>query len=76
MLFRSPNPATDFVTIESATAIYEIRIMDETGRVVSDHQLSNGATHLQLDVNAFAQGYYSVIIATAAGPAVLEFVRE
>lgn len=58
-----PNPANDFVTIESNEGIKEIRIFDELGREIESYApKSDGNTSYKVQLKHYAKGVYSVHI--------------
>ena len=54
-----PNPANDFVHIESGLLLEEVSIIDLTGRVVLFLEMN--AERTQLDLSNLSSGYYSII---------------
>ncbi len=60
-----PNPAKDFVNIETASQMRHIRLYDVSGREVSDYAVDSKQIHL--DVSQLQQGIYFLRIKTENG---------
>jgi hypothetical protein len=60
-----PNPATNLVNIESASPISSIRIINYTGQVVYNQNVSG--SNVQVNTGDFPAGVYFVNIRTAEG---------
>jgi predicted ATP-grasp superfamily ATP-dependent carboligase len=57
-----PNPATDFITIQSDKYIKSVHIYDYSGKLVRVIELN--ALQTIVSVNDLAKGFYSFIITT------------
>ena len=60
-----PNPASDRVTVESASIIFSIEIMDLTGRKVHERRISSEKAVIPL--NNFSPGIYLLKVQTENG---------
>ena len=63
MLF--PNPATDSVTITTATYQSMVKVIDVTGKLIYSTLINNQGS---IDTSAFANGVYFVQISTENQP--------
>jgi hypothetical protein len=76
-----PNPANDNLTLtfsSETTGLMEVRLLDQTGRVVSNERLNAtvGANNHQLDVSRFASGIYQLQLVRGAQQASFKVVIE
>ncbi len=62
-----PNPATNQVSVRSATPVGMVRIVSIMGATMLEYN-ANGLQEISLDLNGFATGIYTVQIETANGP--------
>lgn len=65
-----PNPTKDICTIQAASEVLEVLVIDLNGRVVLR------ASSAQLDIGALPRGMYSVHVTTADGSFTEKVVRE
>lgn len=72
-----PNPATDYLNIESLNNNEEIqiRIIDVSGKEVLANRISNSRITL-LDVSCLERGFYILLISNSAGVSVQDIVIE
>jgi hypothetical protein len=70
-----PNPASDAVTIENASAILGIKAYSVTGALVLSKPVSNQSS-VTLNVASLPAGTYIVRVATSAGITVQRFVKR
>jgi hypothetical protein len=70
-----PNPATDVVTIENASAITGIKVYSVTGSLVLYQSVSD-VSSVTLNVASLPAGTYIVRVATAAGITVQRFIKR
>ena len=63
-----PNPAKETLNIVSATSISEIRLINIAGQVVYSQRVNNN--NLQLSVEKFESGFYTLQITTSNGISV------
>ncbi len=56
-----PVPAVDIITVEATEMMQQIRIMDISGKIVSDHVVHNLVEHLNVN-NLFPGHYYMQVI--------------
>jgi hypothetical protein len=69
----SPNPCTDFITVNSNTN-YIIDVMDITGRTLQSLQLSNGK--ISVDMSSYPCGIYIIRLNYEGNTAVRKIVKE
>ncbi|MCR4828570.1 MAG: T9SS type A sorting domain-containing protein [Bacteroidales bacterium] len=69
-----PNPATREVRIAAATAIRQVTVYDATGRQVA--LLHPDSAEVTLNVERWAAGTYTLLIATDEGTATRKLVRN
>lgn len=69
-----PNPANDFINIQSKTgsAILNVEIVDARGQVVSNSPVNGN----QLSVSELADGVYFVRVTSEEGVAVMQFLKR
>ena len=60
-----PNPITDIFTVESASEIKTIRVMDFQGQIVKTIQASGN--NAKIDINALSKGMYLLQVVDATG---------
>ena len=60
----APNPAQDFIAIQSQMAYsdYKIELIDELGKVIANSVIVNGSTLSVIDVQTVYSGTYFVKI--------------
>jgi PKD repeat protein len=61
----NPNPAKDFVVIQSENTLQSIQIMSLTGEEVAEHMVNDNTVHIK--TSAFSPGLYLVRIETDKG---------
>ncbi len=66
-----PNPATEYLTIESSEALREVNVIDVAGRTV----MSLGATQT-INVSGLASGVYMLRVVSDNGVGMQKFVKE
>ncbi len=71
-----PNPATDRLTIRSASNWQSLRLIDVTGREVRTLENSGTSRQISLDVSALTSGFYSVVVMTDAGSLSRQWMKQ
>lgn len=69
-----PNPAREFVFLESTEILEEYCMTDLNGRVVDNGKPMN--TKARIAVDALPPGYYQLLVRTGKGLQVLRFAIE
>ncbi|MFO8128442.1 MAG: T9SS type A sorting domain-containing protein [Bacteroidales bacterium] len=69
-----PNPANDYVTVEAASAIKQVRVFNYVGQVV-EHKVA-GASIFNLNTSAYKAGIYFIQVETAEGTSTQKVVIE
>jgi hypothetical protein len=72
----SPNPAKDYLSIETTAAVSEqmdISVTDMFGKVISRATMPKGGNTINLDLSAFAAGTYMVRMVSGTVVAVEKF---
>lgn len=69
-----PNPARDFVEIQTQNIAIDVQVLDALGRVVCTQPCDS--RKVQLDVANWSVGSYQVIVTTAAGQESTTFVKQ
>ena len=60
-----PNPANDFVTIESYRELGDIIIKDITGKII--YQFATNNKNIQINTSQLTEGYYFIVISNQEG---------
>lgn len=71
-----PNPATDRLTIRTASNWQSLRLIDVTGREVRTLENSGTSRQISLDVSALTSGFYSVVVMTDAGSLSRQWMKQ
>lgn len=69
-----PNPATEQLTVQSASVMQQIRIMDIAGRQVAAY--TPNALQQSVDCSALAAGTYAIQIADETGVHTSTFIKQ
>ncbi len=69
-----PNPANDFINIQSNSLINKTEIYDLNGRIISDENFNS--TNIILDINNLSNGIYIIKIEVKNGFNIQKFVKE
>ena len=60
-----PNPANDYVTIESYRELGDIIIKDITGKII--YQFATNNKNIEINTSQLTEGYYFIIISNQEG---------
>lgn len=66
-----PNPATDFITLSGVTAPLQVRIVDVSGRLVSESIVTDDAT--KIDISVLQNGVYGMQTSTGLK---MKFIKQ
>ncbi len=69
-----PNPANDFINLNSNFIINKIEIQDLNGRIVSTE--NHNSENIVLDINQLSKGIYLIKVQTENGFSIKKFVKE
>ena len=70
-----PNPANDFIKIESEKNIKNISIYNITGQIIRTLQVVN-LNYIEVDVNNYAKGLYFLKVSTGNGTTTKKIIIE
>ena len=73
MFSMFPNPANDVLTISLKSTNVNLEILDASGRMIESRRV-NESERLQLDLNDFANGTYTVVISNSTSRTVKPLV--
>jgi hypothetical protein len=69
-----PNPANQFVTIESVKSEFKYQLMDLNGRVISMNKTFS-KMHM-IDISILSKGIYQVAITDGMNKIIKQFIKE
>lgn len=71
-----PNPAQDFLQIESEIVVTKIVLFDASGKMVFMQELASPSKFVQLDLNKFSAGLFIVEVTTVDGVVNYRFLKQ
>jgi photosystem II stability/assembly factor-like uncharacterized protein len=70
-----PNPTSGILTIESASQIQYVQILNVLGSVVMEKQNANGGTAPELDIESLPAGTYLITVGTQTGRTIRPIIK-
>jgi hypothetical protein len=62
-----PNPATTRVTISASVGVQSVLVTSLDGKTMFSREYKDKSATIDIDINAYAQGYYTVTVITTDG---------